>query len=57
MISTKIVRCEIVPATYDPKKFEIKVFYGKDDWHYFSRGFGTRKDAQVVVNNLMGKRP
>lgn len=56
MINLEIIKCEIVPATYNPAAFEIKVFHGKDDWMYFSRGFATRKEAQAVINKLMPKR-
>lgn len=54
-MNTKITKCEIVSATYDPTKFEIKVFHGTD-WQYFSRGFATRKEAQNTIKKLMPKK-
>lgn len=53
MINTKITKCEIVPATYDSKAFEIKVFHADGSWQYFSRGFATYKDAMAVVKKLL----
>jgi hypothetical protein len=52
MIDTRIIKIEIVPATYNPKAFELRIWHGDGTWMYFSRGFGTREDALAVAKKL-----
>jgi hypothetical protein len=50
-----IVKLEVVPSSVAKGEFEIKVFYPDGSWHYFNRGFATRKDALKTCAKLMPK--
>lgn len=52
-----IKSCEVVQASYDNTKFDIKVFYTDGTWQFHSLGgFSTKAAALKTVSKLMPRK-